>query len=92
MESSKYGDAIFINELQENIENKQFINKNFITLEKYFENYDEIVLTEMQLEKFLNGVKIKNNKNNGIYKIKCENKIIGTGTIEENKLKRDIIL
>ena len=88
----KYGDAIFINELQENIENNQFINKNFITLEKYFENYDEIVLTEMQLEKFLNGVKIENNKNNGIYKIKCNNKIIGTGTIEENKLKRDIIL
>lgn len=88
----KFGNTIFIQELQENKNNKNFFSKNFITLEKYFEKYNEIYLNENQLEKFLNGVKLNINKNNGIYTIKCENKVIGTGTIEENKLKRDIIL
>ena len=41
---------------------------------------------------FLNGVKININKPNGIYKIIRNNIIIGTGIVENNKLKRDIII
>lgn len=88
----KFGDAIYINELQKNKENEQFLNLHFITLEKYFEKYKEIFLNEEQLKKFLNGVKININNNDGIYKIRCRDKIIGTGIIEKNCLKRDIIL
>lgn len=88
----RFGDAIYINELQENKDNKQFLNTNFITLEKYFEKYEKIVLNERQLELFTNGVKININKEDGIYRIECKNTIIGTGEIKENKLKRDIIL
>lgn len=92
MENLIFGDSIYLDELQEGKDNKQFINSHFITLEKYFEKFEEINLNEKQLQFFLNGVKLTNNKNDGIYRIKCENKLIGTGTIENNKLKRDIIL
>lgn len=88
----KFGNTIYIRELQENKDNKQFLNTNFITLEKYFEKYKKIVLNERQLELFINGVKINTNKEDGIYRIECKNIIIGTGEIKENKLKRDIIL
>ena len=71
----KFGDAIYINELQKNKENEQFLNLHFITLEKYFEKYKEIFLNEEQLKKFLNGVKININNNDGIYKIRCRDKI-----------------
>ena len=88
----KFGNTIYVQELQENKDNKQFLNTNFITLEKYFEKYEKIVLNERQLEMLINGVKININKKDGIYRIECKNTIIGTGEIKENKLKRDIVL
>ena len=46
-----------------------------------------------KIELFLNGVKLKTNLQNGIYKIYNEdNAFIGTGEIKEEKLKRDVIL
>ena len=88
----KYGKAISIYDLKENFEKNEYLKKNFITLEKYFEKFDELVLDEKKLEMFLNGVKLNINLEDGIYKINCKNKIIGTGVVENNKLKRDIIL
>ena len=87
-----FGDSIFVNELQNNKENSEFLDLHFITLEKYFERYKKISLNDKQLEKFLNGVQLNINKDNGIYTVNCKNKIIGTGIIDGNMLKRDIIL
>lgn len=47
----------------------EFIQKNIIKIEDIFKENDEIVLDEKKLELFLNGVKLNNNKRDGIYKI-----------------------
>ena len=78
--------------MQENKDNKDFIFSHFIDLEKYFENYDVINLNKKQLELFLNGVKLNIKGNDGIYRIKNKEILIGTGILENNKLKRDIII
>ena len=42
---------------------------------------------------FLNGVNLTQNYNDGIYKIYNENnKFVGIGILENNLLKRDIVL
>ena len=79
-------DSITIEEL----ENANY--NNFITVEDYFENYKNINLNEKKLQLFLNGVQLTWNLENGIYRIYCDNKFIGIGTIKNNLLKRDIIL
>ena len=79
-------DSITIEEL----ENANY--NNFITVEDYFENYKNINLNEKKLQLFLNGVQLTWNLEDGIYRIYCDNKFIGIGTIKNNLLKRDIIL
>lgn len=77
------------------IENKIDIDNNknfFITIEKLFENNENFILNQDLLDKFLNGVMIKNNKNDGIYKVYIDNKFIGIGINKEKRLKRDIII
>lgn len=81
-------DAIKIQEL----ENNEMKQSKFITLERYFENNEEILLDDEKLRLFLNGVKLTNNRKNGIYKIYNKNRFIGIGTIENKLLKRDIIV
>ena len=51
-----------------------------------------INLNEKRLQLFLNGVNLTEQKKDGIYKIYTNNNFIGTGTLKEKKLKRDIIL
>lgn len=81
-------DSITLKELEE----CKNINSKIITMEELLKNKEKIVLNERQLELFLNGVKLTNNNHDGTYKIYTEKmEFIGTGVIEENKLKRDII-
>ena len=68
------------------------LEKNIITLEEFFKEKETINLNEKRLQLFLNGVNLTEPKQDGIYKIYNNNKFIGTGTLKEQKLKRDIIL
>ncbi len=80
-------DSIEVSDLENDIDNK------IITIEKLFEEKNSITLTQKKLEKFLNGVKLSVDEQNGLYKIyDFNNKFIGIGIIENNSLKRDIIL
>ena len=81
-------DAIKIQEL----ENEEIKQSNFITLEKYFDKNEKIVLEDAKLKLFLNGVKLTYNNKDGIYKIYNKNRFIGIGTIKNKLLKRDIIV
>ena len=64
-----------------------------IPIEKIFENNCKIVLNFYELKKFLNGVKLEKNVEDGVYKIYDEkNHFLGTGEVQENRLKRDVIL
>ena len=67
-------------------------SKYIIPLEEILKENESIILTNKKLELFLNGVKLKENKKDGLYKIYNDNIFIGTGIVKENLLKRDIIL
>ena len=84
--------SITVEDLQKNEDNKDFILSHFIDLQKYFAKFRIIELSQEEARKFLNGVKLSSNKENGIYRVQSENKLIGTGILENNKLKRDIII
>lgn len=81
--------AVTIDELEED---KKLIEQKFITLEELFQDKDSIELDNRKLELFLNGVKLTQKYEDGIYKIYHEKNFIGIGIIENCLLKRDIIL
>lgn len=81
-------DAITIEELEQN---KDKLQEKIITMQKLFENYPNITLKENQIQKFLNGVLISIELEDGIYNI-YEKSYIGLGVVNKGKLKRDIII
>ena len=73
---------------EESIKN---LNEKIISIEKVFENKQSIKLPNKKLELFLNGVMLTQNLDEDVYKIYNQNnEFIGTGIIENKKLKRDI--
>lgn len=90
----KIEDSITIDELNNIIpKNELDKTKTIITLEKLFEKIPSIRLDNRKLELFLNGVMLTQKQNEGVYKIyNQKDEFIGTGTIKDNLLKRDIIL
>lgn len=85
-------DAISMDELEENRENKHFIEQYFITLEKFFQEKLVIHLEDRKLESFLNGVKLTQKLEDGNYRVYHNGKFIGIGIVQNQLLKRDIIL
>ena len=89
----KVGDFSIENSLTiSELENKAKVDNNFITIEKFFADKEKIELDSASLKKFINGVKIKLQKNDNVYKIYCNNKFIGTGTVRNSILIRDIVI
>lgn len=84
--------TITIKELEENINNKKFLEQNFISIEELFKEKGKIDLDNKKLEMFLNGVKLSCNNLDEIYKIYNNDKFIGTGIVKDKLLKRDVIL
>ena len=79
-----------INEEALNIVNSKD-RKYFIKIEELFMDKKIINLDEDLLNKFLNGVMIKNNNIDGIYRIYNKNNYIGLGVNKNQRLKRDVI-
>ena len=76
-----------IEELEEKIENK------IITIEEFFYDKEIIKLSNKKIELFLNGVQLKYNLKNELYKIYSEtDDFIGIGEIKDNNLKRKIVV
>ena len=84
----KIEDTIIIDE---NV-TKEDIEEKLITIEELFKNKEKIDLNSKKLILFLNGVKLNENKEDGVYKIYNLGKFIGLGIIKDKLLKRDIIL
>lgn len=55
-------EAITIEELEQNKENKKYLEEKLIKIEDIFENNEEITLNPKKLELFLNGVKLNLDK------------------------------
>ena len=85
-------DAVTIENIKENANNKEFIEKSLISIEDIFENKQSIILDNKQLNLFLNGVSLTYKLKSDIYKIYSDSRFIGIGVINQNILKRDIIL
>lgn len=72
---------------------EKFIKCNLITMEKLLKENLSIVLEPCKMDRFLNGVKLQYSLKNGVYKIYNNDSVfIGTGIIEDNFLKRDIVV
>lgn len=85
--------SITVDDLINNIDNKQYIENHIITIEEMFKNKDAVTLSDRKLELFLNGVQLTHPQKDDIYKIyNSKNEFIGIGIIKNNLLKRDIIL
>lgn len=85
-------DTVTIKDIEENIENEEFFEKHFISIEKLFKNKDKIELNNRKLELFLNGVKLSTEKANEVYRIYNDSEFVGIGIVKDKLLKRDIIL
>ena len=86
-------DSITTEELEQNMENSEFINEHFITIENYFEDKQSIQLNERKLSLFLNGVKLTYDLTDDMYKVyDNNNKFVGIGSVKNNLLKREIIV
>ncbi len=62
-----------------------------ISIEEYYGDSKKITLSDEQLNKFLNGVKIEVQSSDQIVRVYNKGKFIGLGTVEEKMLKRYIV-
>ena len=86
-------ESVTIEDLQNNVDDEKYIDSKIISIEKLFSKSNIIKLDIRKLELFLNGVKLTQNFDNGIYRIyDKDDKFIGIGVVENNLLKRDIVL
>ncbi|MCI8362020.1 MAG: tRNA pseudouridine(55) synthase TruB [Clostridia bacterium] len=81
----KIEDAITLEKLENSAERK------ILSMQELLNQLPIINLNEKQIEKFINGVQISVEKEDGIYNI-YTNKYLGTGIVKNRKVKRDIIL
>ncbi len=85
--------SIKIEKLKSNKDNIEYLNRNIISIEEVLKSKEKITLNQKQLEVFLNGVKISVNSKDSIYRVYDEKgKFIGTGILQDRKLKRDVII
>lgn len=86
-------EAVTLEKIKENAGNKEFWAKNMITIEEFFKDKPKIILPEYKLKLFLNGVNLSKKAQDGIYRIyNGQNIFIGTGAINNNLLKREIVI
>lgn len=78
--------------LEQHSEDQNYLNAKLITIEKIFEERESIEISDKELVLFLNGVKLSKAKTNHIYRIYNKKQFIGIGIVEDNKLKRDIVI
>jgi len=85
--------SVTLSELKENKDDSNFINTYFYSFEQILEDKPNLKIKNSKIELFLNGVKLKQDLPDGIYKIINEaGSFIGTGVVEKGMLKRDVII
>ena len=85
--------SITVEELEENINNKEFLKNKIISIEQYFKDNPSLELQENKIKLLLNGVQLEYNVNDNLYKIyNTKKEFIGLATVKNKLLKRDIIV
>lgn len=89
----KIDQTVTIEELENNKEDSSFLESKLMTVEKVFQEREKMQLSEKQLTRFLNGVKISLDLKEDLYRIYDKQmNFIGIAKMENGNLKRDIIL
>lgn len=84
--------SIDIADLENHRDDFNWINEHIITLEDIMLKHERIDISKSELNRLLNGVKIGTDKNDGVYKIYCDNKFVGSCVAHDLCIKRDVIL
>lgn len=86
----KIEDSIALDELEKNID---LVNDKIISVERLFCDKPSIKLEKRKVELLLNGVKLTQNCDDGVYRIYDDkNEFLGIGVVERGLLKRDVIV
>lgn len=89
----KIDQTVTIEELENNKDKSIFLESKLMTVEKVFQEKEKMQLSEKQLKRFLNGVKISLDLKEDLYRIYDKQmNFIGIAKMENGNLKRDIIL
>ena len=75
----------------EDFEKEPILQTKLITAEKLFLDKEQININSSELVQFLNGMKLKQKYEDGLYRIYSAKKFIGIGKIENNTLKREFV-
>lgn len=82
-------EAISLVELEENQENREYIKKHFFSIEDLYQDKEALFLEDRKMNLLLNGVKLKVEKLDGIYRIYAkEDEFIGLGKVQERIFKK----
>lgn len=79
-------------DIEDSCKIEQIAKEKIISIEKVCNIKPKIELDDKTKEKFLNGVKLKFNMENGVYRIYNKKIFLGLGVINNNILKRDVII
>ena len=93
LERTQVGDFYIDNSVKISNVEKDGLEKYLINIEEFFKSKERIILEDIELKRFFNGVKIKINRVDEIYKIYDKNlQFIGIGQVYGKLLKRDICI
>ncbi len=88
----KLEDTITFEDLENNKNNEEWLLHNSYTMEEIFDYLPKLELNDRKKELFLNGVQLTFREKDGLYNIYNNKNYLGTGTIKNELLKRDIII
>ncbi len=84
--------AISFEQLEQNKDNNDWIINNSFSTEQVMSNYPKYDLDFSKKDLFINGTQIKVDLRDNTYNIYIQNEYIGLGIVQNNMLKRDVII
>ena len=83
--------SVTFEELKDNYENQEFLKKNLISIEDFFQDKEKIILEDKKLKPFFNGVLLDTNTDGIVRVYNKNNEFLGIGLSSDGKLKRKIV-
>lgn len=91
IDSFSVDNAVFLEELEKNKDNKEWIAKKSFLAEDILSYFPKYYILERNYPLFLNGTLLDVELEDGIYNIYIHEMYVGTGIVKNKQLKRDVI-
>ncbi len=88
----KIEDSVTIDELENNKNDNEWIKNHIITLEQLCSSKGKYILKNDDIHKFINGVKLHCDLQDGVYAVYNNDMFVGSGYVEHKTIKRDIVI